>query len=383
MKEDKRSGSRTMVVLLACLLAWAAAGCSPDGAPAATVPEQEPGGGTVQPVTPVIPAPKPEPAYAAPLTGMKIPSPNEVRPVMVVVNNAPQARPQSGLSQADLLFEVLAEGEITRLIAFYQSRSTTDPVGPVRSIRPYFISLGKGYGAVQVHAGGSPDGYETIRRQKIENLDEITNAGTYFWREKSRKAPHNLYTSIDSARQGADKRGFPGQGNAEPVYSFLQTPEAAAASTSAGTTTAGTTTTGAAVGLGGVDASRIDITFLLKSYLVSYEYDQTTSSYKRFIDKAPHIDLNNGEALQAANVIVMGAEHRVLDREGRRDVKLTGSGPALLFQQGKAITIEWRREQENSPVRWYEQGREVALVPGQTHVMIVPKTPTFEEHVVY
>ncbi len=191
----KRKGG---FALLACAMALSAAGCNADDG-ATTVPE------AAETAKPVLkqeepPAPAPKAAYLAPLTGVETAEKNESRPVMVVINNAPQARPQSGLLQADLLYEVLAEGEITRLIALFQSSAFTGDIGPVRSIRPYFISIGKSYGAIQVHAGGSPDGYETISRERIENLDEITNAGPYFWREKSRKAPHNLYTNLTNIR---------------------------------------------------------------------------------------------------------------------------------------------------------------------------------------
>jgi hypothetical protein len=357
MNRDRRRIGRSAWVLLACLMVWPAAGCSPEHTSVLSPTPPDPGEKVIVPEQP--PVSQPQPAYTFPLTGMPSEIKQEARPVMVVVNNAPQARPQSGLTQADLLFEVLAEGEITRLIAFYQSHSTPDPVGPVRSIRPYFISLGKSYGAIQVHAGGSPDGYETIRKQKIENLDEITNASPYFWREKSRKAPHNLYTSLDLARQGARKHGLSDQGPDAPVYAFLPSkPSGAALET---------------IGPGAAEALKLEVTFLLKSYRVSYAYDPAQHKYLRSINDTPHLDQNNEEPISAANVVVMAAEHKVLDQEGRRDVKLTGSGQALLFQ----------REREESPIRWYEQGREVQLLPGQTHVMIVPNAPSLEQHVVY
>lgn len=120
------------------------------------------------------------PEYVWPLTGTEAPSATTNRPFMVMVNNAPQARPQSGLSYADVLFEVLAEGEITRLVAVYQSKHWDGPIGPVRSIRPYYINLGKMMDAVPVHAGGSPDAYTELSAQKLEHMDEITNAGPFF-----------------------------------------------------------------------------------------------------------------------------------------------------------------------------------------------------------
>ncbi|UUZ92237.1 DUF3048 domain-containing protein [Paenibacillus sp. P25] len=163
--------------------------------------EPLPGGGETPPPAPA------KAVYRAPLTGLETPEPVTRRPVMVMVNNHPAARPQSGLSQADLVYECLAEGEITRLVAIFQSRSFPDPIGPVRSIRPYFIELGKGFGALQVHAGGSPDGYAQLEREHIPELDEITNAGPSFWRESFRKAPHNLYTNLEKIGAGAERRG--------------------------------------------------------------------------------------------------------------------------------------------------------------------------------
>lgn len=353
--------------LLACALALSAAGCSAgdDGQTKAVTDKND----TVRPVLKQEEpsAPAPQTMYQAPLTGVESAQMNESRPVMVIINNAPQARPQSGLTQADLLYEVLAEGEITRIIALFQSSTFSDAIGPVRSIRPYFISIGKSYGAIQVHAGGSPDGYATIQREKIENLDEITNAGPYFFREKFRKAPHNLYTNLTQIREGASKRSLGAQGPAAPVYSFVK-PESSAVET---------------MGSGAREARKVDVTFLVKSYRVSYEYDEAARVYKRSINGTPHIDLNNGETLTAANVVVLGTDHRVLDNEGRRDVRVTGKGAAILFQRGKAMPVEWKRERENDPIRLYDQDREVSLLQGKTHMLIVPNTPTFEEHVVY
>lgn len=96
--------------------------------------------------------------YTAPLTGLPVDEAITRRPLAVMINNAPAARPQSGLSSADIILEVLAEGGITRFIAIFQSEGAAETVGPVRSIRPYLIELGESYDGVLVHAGGSPGG---------------------------------------------------------------------------------------------------------------------------------------------------------------------------------------------------------------------------------
>lgn len=93
------------------------------------------------------------PAFTAPLTGLPVEQPVLERPLAIMINNAPAARPQAGLSEADMVYEVLAEGGITRLVAFFQSHGGNVKIGPVRSIRPYLIELGETYGALPIHAG--------------------------------------------------------------------------------------------------------------------------------------------------------------------------------------------------------------------------------------
>ncbi|MDF2961345.1 MAG: yerB [Paenibacillus sp.] len=313
---------------------------------------------------PVVPAPAEAKEvsaaqYLAPFTGMPAAEKNENRPFLVMVNNHPSARPQSGLSYADVLYESLAEGEVTRIAALYQSATVDFAVGPVRSIRPYYIDLGKIYDAVLVHAGGSPDAYTQLEVQKLDHLDEITNAGRFFWREKFRKAPHNLYTGLSKVRLGTENLGLRGEYTADQAMpAFLP----------------GDTDKP------GEPSSGVLVTFLLKSYAVSYTYDAELKQYKRFVNDAPHLDLSNNEQLMASNVVVLGAGHIILDNEGRRDIKMVGSGKGYLFQRNKAQAVEWKRNAVNDRFRLYQNGQELGLYPGKTHYLIVPDKPSFEEH---
>lgn len=299
------------------------------------------------------------PAYIAPLTGMPSEEPVTQRPLAIMINNAPAARPQSGLIDADVVYEVLAEGGITRLVSIYQSKADIVKIGPIRSIRPYMIDLGESYHAVTVHAGASNDAYAILQAKRKDDLDEITNAGSSFWRDKSRKAPHNLYSNVETLLEGAEKRGF--ETKAERTSGYVFYPENEGPNTVE-------------------KANRVEIKFQLDSYRVSYEFDASTGVYKRSINEKPHNDLESGEQLTAANVVVMGADHRVLDDIGRLEVGLSLGGEAILFQQGQVVRARWIRE-DNDIIRFVEDNQEVPMVPGNTYIHIVPNAPDFDSHV--
>ncbi|NHN29758.1 DUF3048 domain-containing protein [Paenibacillus agricola] len=318
---------------------------------------------TVPPIWPPVqsPAPVPKvPLYVWPLTGMPAPAPSLSRPFMVMVNNAPQARPQSGLSYADVMYEILAEGEITRLVAVYQSKHWDGPIGPIRSIRPYYIDLGKMLDAVPVHAGGSPDAYAQLSAQKLEHMDEITNAGRYFWREPTRKAPHNLYTNIEMLESGIKGRGLREESKTVQTQPTFLAEETV---------------------MPGDRLTSVTITFMHNSSVVSYRYNPERRLYLRFIDDMPHIDLSNNEQLTATNLVVIGADHIILDNEGRRDVKLVGSGAGYLFQRDKVQSVEWERAQVQDTFHLTQANQEASFFPGKTHWIVVPNSPTFDEHI--
>lgn len=388
-------------------------------------------------------------AFTAPLTGMPLKEASSRRPLSVMINNAPAARPQSGLSKADIVYEVLAEGGITRLIAIYQSQTGIEKIGPIRSIRPYLINIGESYGGVLVHAGGSPEAYSIIKKQGKQDMDEIGNAGAYFWRTKDRKAPHNLYSSDEKLREGAEKLKYAAEAKI-PAYSFIQEENDQEADTKSesGTDSAdksggqngadkasGSENAGEKTGTGSVNgaenahsgdngakkadssnvngaekgagsengtgqdgrgskdakgqapavlegepAAKVDITFLLKGYVVGYAYDEESKTYKRSINGEPHIDMNDNSVLEAANVVVLGADHKVLDDVGRLAVNVELGGKAMLFQRGKVIQGQWVRA-AGDVIRFVKDGKEVPFYPGTTYFNIVPNSPAFDTHI--
>jgi len=343
-----------LATLILAALAVAAA-CGKDE-PTAVLTETPP---ETSPAPTLQPEPTPEiPAYRAPLTGLPVQQEITNRPFAVMINNLAPARPQSGMTKADVVWELLAEGGITRFVVIFQSQEFADPIGPVRSIRPYFIEVGDFYNAIHVHAGASNDGFAILQKQKKHDLDEITNAGAYFWRDKSRKAPHNVYTDLEKLRAGATKLKYPLEASV-PVMTFAENPVLALADS----------------------AAQVEIKFQLNNYKVGYTYDPQTEKYARFINGEPHIDKNNNEQLTASNLVVIRTKHRAYDKEGRLEVDLTSGGDALLFQKGKAIACEWVRE--NGIIRLKKDGKELPFVPGVTYYHVVPNASPMTDLVKY
>jgi len=285
--------------------------------------------------------------YLAPLTGLGSEREITERPVMVMVENSPMARPQSGLDEADLVYELLAEGDITRFAAVYQSRAP-EIVGPVRSIRPYFVQIGDGLDALIVHAGWSQEAMNMIAERKLAHFDEVYGDGAYYWRSADRKMPHNLYTGIDKIRQGAVKKKYRETWNG-PILHFLAPDEPVPE---------------------GSPATSAKIAYPY-GYDVSYEYDAGTGLYLRFMEGEPHTDAQSGKQLSAANVLICVAKHRIVDSEGRRSIDVFGPNKGYLLQKGQMHEISWERRE--GIIRAYANGKEFPLIPGQTWIQVVPE----------
>lgn len=287
-----------------------------------------------------------EPPPPDPLTGL--PSEGPAHPtLMVMVNNHRKARPQSGLNRADLVVEILAEGEITRFAAFYHSR-TEGKVGPVRSLRPYYLELGRGLNAVVVHAGGSTAALQEVRSSGWPSLDGIHQDAGYFRRERDRRAPHNLYTDLSRLQEAARTKGY-GDRETKPVFRFDENGATAE----------------------GEPAAEIDLVYH-KLYEAGYRYDEESGEYVRYTQGEKQVDRETGEPLTMDNVLVIKAKHRVTDAAGHREVDLKGPGSGVLFQRGKAIPIQW--ENISGVVVPVRDGQMLPLLPGKTWINVLPET---------
>lgn len=294
--------------------------------------------------------------YYAPLTGLGSMVEIDERIISVLVNNHAFARPQSGLDQADIVYEILSEGWITRLVAFYQSQSP-EVIGPVRSLRPYLIDLAMGFDAVFAHAGGSQAALNAVKNRGLASLDEIYNAGNSFYRVNFRKMPHNLYTNIEMLRKGVERRGYRSESEI-PTLTFKDPSEEAV----------------------GEDAGWIEIEYH-STYVVAYEYDPELAIYTRFVRGEPHIDMETEKQLTTTNLLVIETTHRTLDDDGRRAIDVMSEGKGLLFQRGKMEKVDWKRI--DGVIRPMKDGVEIGLYPGTTWVNIIPNDPGLDKRVRY
>ncbi|MDD2574273.1 MAG: DUF3048 domain-containing protein [Bacillota bacterium] len=271
------------------------------------------------------------------------------RPVAVMLDNHPAARPQAGLEQAEVVYEILAEGNITRYMALFV-HGADQLVGPVRSARSYYIDKAMEYNAVYLHAGGSPQAWDDIARLKIPSFNAMHIGAPLYWREKHRKEPHNVYTALDRIQVSAEGRGF-NKTEGIKVHSFNEEDE----------------------GIVGEKAERVSIAYPQK-YRVSYEYSKEEGVYLRYVLDKPHVDEKNaGYQVRAKNIIIQRAVHKVVDSEGRREIGLVGSGKGIYITNGRYVPITWEKTDRRSPTRFlYEDGEEINLNPGKTWIQVVP-----------
>lgn len=319
-----------------------------------------------------------------PLTGLFSTGQKEARPIAVMVENSPAARPQSGLGDADVVYEILAEGDITRFAAFYHSRNPVK-VGPVRSIRPYYVDVAAAMDAVLVHAGWSQEAMNRVDAGGVDHFDEVYGDRVYYWRSPDRKQPHNLYTSIEGIRRGMDKKQL--RSAWTPVQPTFRTGEdrgeARMTGVDGGNGTdrrlggggkaaeaASADASVAAAAGGGGEAVRLPYS---ANYAVSYTYDAASGQYLRRMNGMPHADAETGRQLAAANVLVCRSSHKVTDSAGRRRVDVQGPGSGYVLSGGNVQEAVWQLR--DGLVRAYaaDGQQEIPLAPGVTWIQFVPE----------
>lgn len=287
-----------------------------------------------------------------PLTGIGTEESIEGRAVTVMVNNHPKARPQSGLNRADIVYEVLAEGNVTRFLAIFQSEKP-EKIGPVRSARDYYIELAKGYNALFIAHGYSPDAKDMLDHGYIDHLNGMEYDGTLFKRADFRVAPHNSYITYEKILEGAEKNNYSMKHSPEAIQ-FLSEEEQEE--------------------LNGQAANKVTVSYFNDpSFTATYEYDSASGKYKRFSAGEQTVDYDSGDSVLLDNVFIVETNHQTYDDAGRRNIDLTSGGRAYLIQKGLVREVQWTND--NGRILPVVNGAVGGFIPGKTWINIVPSNP--------
>lgn len=308
--------------------------------------------------------PSPALPYVNPLTGEGCETDiGQSRPIAVMLNNLKKALPQLGVSQADIIYEIPAEGGITRMLGVFQSVDRVGNIGSVRSARDYYVSLAYGHDAIFLHAGGSPQAYTAIKKWRVTALDCVNGPyeGTLYWRDADRRKNAGLEHSVLTS--GATilellptyKRVTLShqEGYAYPM-SFLPQGERASGE------------------------SAYSLTIQFSTYKTGvFIYDPESGLYKVEEYGAPYVDGNTREQVAVKNVLVLRTDVSNVqgDDKGRLSVRITGTGSGQFFCDGTVQDITWSRKDNASPMTYTTaDGGELNFGVGHTYVNIIGKS---------
>jgi len=299
-------------------------------------------------IAPIIKPPPPK--FYSPLTGNLVADEAATTQAVtaIMIENSPDARPQSGLKDSGVVFEAIAEGGITRFAVIYQQEKP-GLIGPVRSVRMYYVDWMAAFNASLAHIGGSASALVEVRNGNYRDIDQFFNAKSYY-RATDRFSPHNVYTTFErldalNVAKGFTSSTFTGFTRKDSVASTAPT------------------------------ATSIAVTISSRIFNSSYTYNPTTNTYDRFHAGIPHLDRESGQ-ISPRVVVVMAIPERTIFEDGyRQQIDAIGSGTATIFQDGTVQAVTWTKASKTEQITFTDaDGVDVPLARGQTWLTSVPQT---------
>ena len=291
----------------------------------------------------------------------------ERRPLGVMVENHVDARPTLGLSRADVIYEAVAEGGITRFLAVYLCQDAGD-IAPVRSARTYFLDWVSEYNALYAHVGGAntpgpADALGQIRQYGILDMDQFGLGFPTFWRGTDKLAPHNVHSTTQKLWEAASERKFGPEDEDgtrwDENFTEWKFKDDASLETRG-------------------DQTPIIVPFWQQSpdYTVTWNYDKQANLYRRTHQDTAQNDPITNEQLSAKNLIVQFQTEKTAN-DGYPDGHLlygtTGTGSALVFLDGQVIKGKWVKKDRTSRTQFVDaQGKEIQLNRGMIWIETVP-----------
>ncbi|HIT05070.1 MAG TPA: DUF3048 domain-containing protein [Candidatus Scybalocola faecipullorum] len=280
---------------------------------------------------------------------------NERRPVALMINNVTEALPQSGIGQADILYEAVVEGKITRMMAVFQDYETLEKVGPIRSARHYYLDFAHDEEAIYGHFGWSIYAQNRIQSEGIKTLQLMAGGlNSDYYRSDDRVAPHNVYMTGEQIVHAIGTFGVDTAmpENYEGRLNFNNTDTEPA---------------------GGADAATVDISMSSSPH---FEYDADQGVYMKSQYGEPQIDDVTGDQLSFENIIIQYAPYTCIDTNADcQDIALTGSGKGMYISDGKAVDITWEKENLDTDHTHYltEDGSALKINPGKSYIAVIPE----------
>ena len=275
------------------------------------------------------------------------------RPIAVMIDNVGDARPQAGLNDAYIVYEIIVEGNLTRLMALYKD-AELDKIGPIRSSRHYFLDYALENDAIYVHFGWSPKAKSDISSLKVNNINGMAESSKSFWRVRDKKAPHNAVTSTGKILEIAKRKGYKTTSEKESVLNYV------------------TEDVELVEGI-----SAIDITIpYSSSYKVTYKYDEESKRYTRGYNKTTQKDWDTKELVTTKNIIITFAKNTTLNdgtSKGRQNLSNIGTLDGYYITNGKAIKIKCYKSSRKAQTVYKDlEGNEIEVNDGNTFIQIVP-----------
>lgn len=281
------------------------------------------------------------------------------RPYAVMINNAGVARKyQSGLDKAYIIYEMIVEGGLTRMMALYKDVDV-ERIGTVRSSRHYYLDYAMENDAIYVHWGWSPQAQSDISSYKIQNINGLTYGTKYFWKDKSLKVSteHTAYTSTALIKEAVSKLKYRNETTQDLLLNYNVDPIDLSADATL------------------IDANNISIKYS-SSVTDTYEYDTEKQVYKRSVNGTPHTDYLTNEQYTFKNIITYQVSNSTIsgDQKGRQTFDNVGSGEGYYITNGKAVTITWSKSSRNSQTvyKLKSTGEELKVNDGNTFIQIQP-----------
>ncbi len=283
---------------------------------------------------------------------------SKTRPYAVMINNNHDAWPQCGLKDAYLVYEIIAEGGITRMMALYKDK-LPEKIGSVRSARHYFIDYADENDAIFIHWGGSPQAYSRINTG-VADLDGMALEGSVFFRDKTLKRAyeHTGFVDLKKANEYAQNKGYTRETNEDLLLNYSATEIDLTKNAEA--------------------ESANEITLKYSNYhTTSYEYDEENKVYKRFMSGKANIDLETEEQYTVKNIIVYKVKNYTLydgENKDRQELNNIGSGNGYYISCGYAVPITWEKTSHSGQTIYkYKNGEEIKVNDGNTFIQIMPE----------